>query len=124
MSRLAFPYRPAPSGRSDVEAYGSDPHCRQLLELLILTLVGERPMRPDLGSPVIQLLFGAGNGPTAIALQASLQATITQWLGHLIDLHDLSVAFDEAEAVLEIVVTYETLATRTPGRAVVRKDLA
>lgn len=123
MSRLAFPFGPAPSGRSATVAYGSDAHVRQLLELLVFTMAGERVMRPDLGSPVMQMVFGAGNGPVAIALQATLQATITQWLGHVLELHDLSVGFDERDAVLEVVVTYETLATKTGGRLVVRKDL-
>jgi phage baseplate assembly protein W len=104
-------------------AYGSDAHVRQMLELLIFTMAGERVMRPDLGSPVRQMVFSAGNGPVAIALQAALQAAITQWLGHLLELQDLSVAFDENEAALEVVVTYETLASKTGGRLAVRKDL-
>jgi phage baseplate assembly protein W len=123
VTRLAFPYGPAPSGRSAVVAYGSDAHVRQMLELLIFTLAGERVMRPDLGSPVMQMVFGAGNGPASIALQAALQATITQWLGHVLDLHELSVSFDERDAALEVVVTYETLLTKTAGRLDVRKDL-
>jgi hypothetical protein len=123
MSRLAFPYGPAASGRSATVAYGSDAHVRQMLELLIFTLAGERVMRPDLGSPVLQMVFGAGNSPEALALEATLQATITQWLGHVLDLHDLSVRFDEKDAALEVVVTYETLGTKTGGRVVVRKDL-
>jgi uncharacterized protein len=123
MSRLAFPFRTAPSGRSATVAYGSDAHVRQMLELLIFTMAGERVMRPDLGSPVMQMVFGAGNGPVAIALQAALQAAVTQWLGHVLELRDLAVTFDENDAVLEVVVTYETLATRTGGRLVVKKDL-
>lgn len=123
MSRLAFPFGPAPSGRSAAVTYGSDAHVRQMLELLIFTMAGERVMRPDLGSPVRQMVFSAGNGPVAIALQAALQAAITQWLGHVLELQDLSVAFDEKEAVLEVVVTYETLASKTAGRLTVRKDL-
>ena len=124
MTRLAFPYAIAPSGRSATVQYGSDGHVRQMLELLIFTLAGERVMRPDLGSPVTQLVFTAGNGPAAIALQAALEAAITQWLGHLLELHDLSVRFDEGEAVLEVVVTYETVLTRTAGSLSVRKDVA
>lgn len=123
MTRLVFPYAPAPSGRSATVSYGSDAHVRQMLELLIFTLAGERVMRPDLGSPVMQMVFGAGNGPTAIALQAALEATITQWLGHVLELHDLSVTFDEGDAVLEVVVDYESLRTKTGGRFAVRKDL-
>ena len=63
------------------------------------------------------------HSPFGIALQATLQATITQWLGHVLDLHDLSVRFSETDAVLEIDVTYETLASKTGGRLTVRKDL-
>ncbi len=124
MTRLAFPYGLAASGRSATVSYGSDAHVRQMLELLIFTLAGERVMRPDLGSPVTQLVFAAGNGPAAIALQATLQATITQWLGHVLELQDLSVTFDEDNAALGIVVAYETLLTRTRDVLAVRKDLA
>ena len=123
MSRLAFPFGPASSGRSAAVAYGSDAHVRQMLELLIFTMAGERVMRPDLGSTVRQMVFSAGNGPLAIALQAALQAAITQWLGHVLELQDLSVAFNEQDAALEVVVTYETLASKTAGRLTVRKDL-
>lgn len=123
MTRLAFPFGSAASGRSATVAYGSDAHVRQALELLIFTMAGERVMRPDLGSPVKQMVFGAGNGPVAIALQATLQATIAQWLSQILELHDLSVAFDENDAALEITVTYEALASKTAGRLTVRKEL-
>lgn len=123
MTRLAFPFAAGPDGRSRTVAYGSDAHCRQLLELLILTMVGERVMRPELGSPVRQMLFSAGNGPVAIALEATLQATIAQWLSGVISLIDLSVTFADADAVLDIAVTYETLLSRTQARLDLRKDL-
>lgn len=121
MSRLAFPFAVAPSGRIAGVDYGSEPHVRQMLELLVFTLVGERPMRPDFGSPVTQMLFAAGNGPVAAALEATVQAAITQWLGHVLILHDLDVAFDEAAAMLDIAITYETRAARTVGRLEIRK---
>jgi phage baseplate assembly protein W len=123
MTRLAFPYGVAASGRSATVTYGSDANVRQMLELLIFTLAGERVMRPDLGSPVTQLVFAAGNGPAAIALQATLQATITQWLGHVLELRDLSVTFNEGDAALEIIVSYETLLTKSADVLAVRKDL-
>jgi phage baseplate assembly protein W len=122
MSRLAFPFTAAPSGRSASVAYGSDAHVRQMLELLIFTMAGERVMQPDLGSPVQQMVFAAGNGPVAIGLQATLQAAITQWLGHVLALQDLSVNFAESDAALEITCTYEVLASKTVGRLTVSKD--
>jgi phage baseplate assembly protein W len=124
MTRLAFPYGPAASGRSATVTYGSDAHVRQMLELLIFTMAGERVMQPNLGSPVKHMVFGAGNGPVAVALQATLQATITLWLGKVLELHDLSVTFDENEAALEVAVTYENLATQTAGKVAIRKELA
>src|SRR5262249_32116843 len=123
MTRLTFPFAPAPSGRSATVDYGSDAQVRQMLELLIFTMAGERAMRPDVGSPVQQMVFNAGNSPVAIALQATLQAAITQWLGHVLALHDLSVNFAEHEAALEIVCTYEVLWSKTGGRLTVRKEL-
>ena len=122
MTRLAFPFVPAPSGRSASVDYGSDAQVRQMLELLIFTMAGERVMRPDLGSPVKQMVFNAGNGPVAIALQATLQAAIAQWLGQVLELHDLSVDFAENDAALEITCTYEVLASKTGGRLTVRKE--
>ena len=123
MTRLAFPFAIAPSGRSATVEYGSDAHVRQMLELLVLTICGQRVMRPDLGSPVLQMVFGAGNSPVAAALQATLQAAITQWLGHVLELVDLTVSFDEATAMLEVSVTYETLASRASTRHTLRKRI-
>ena len=120
MSRLAFPFGPAGDGRSATLRYGSDAHVRQMLELLILTMVGERVMRPDFGSPVKQMLFGAGEGPVAIGLAATLEATITQRLGHILSLEDLDVNFAAAEAVLDIVVSYTVLATGAADQVAVR----
>jgi phage baseplate assembly protein W len=124
VTRLAFPFGPGADRRSAGLAYGSDAHVRQMLELLILTMTGERVMRPDFGSPVKQMLFGAGNGPVAIGLAATLEATITQQLGDVLALEKLDVDFEEAEAVLEIVVTYSVLATGTADQLPVRTGVA
>jgi phage baseplate assembly protein W len=124
VTRLAFPFAPGADGRSATVAYGSDAHVRQMLELLILTLIGERVMRPDFGSPVRQMLFGAGQGPAAIALEATLEATISQRLGHVLELEDLAVTFVDAEAVLDIVVTYVVLASGARDQLPVRTGVA
>lgn len=124
MTRLAFPYGFDAEGRSDALAYGDDAHLRDMLELLILTLVGERVMRPDLGSPVLQMVFGHGDGPTALALKASLEATISQWLDHVLRLRNLTARYVEVDAVLEIVVEYETRRSGQVSELIVRKAVA
>ena len=123
MSRLSFPFGPTPLGRSDGVDYASDAHVRQLLELLIFTVPGERVMRPELGSPVRQMVFGPLEGPASLALEAALQATVRQWLGHVLTLVDLAVTVLEEDAALEVAVTYETVRTRASGEVRVRKDL-
>lgn len=123
MSRLAFPFGPTPLGRSAVVDYGSDAHVRQLLELLVFTVPGERVMRPDLGSPVRQMIFGPLGGPASQALEAALHATIQQWLGHVLTLVELTVAVLDEDAALEVAITYEVVRTRSTGQLRFRKDL-
>ncbi|MDD7942414.1 GPW/gp25 family protein [Actinomycetospora lutea] len=121
--RLAFPFRPSALGRSDVVAYGSDAHVRQMLELLVFTVPGERVMRRDLGSPVRQRVFGPLGGATAVALDSALSAAIGQWLGDVLTLIDLTVTGLDADAALEVVIVYEIRATRMVGEVRVRQDL-
>jgi len=124
MTRLAFPFRADADGRSAVVANGSPDHVRQMLELLILTNSGERVMRPDLGSGVLQMLFAPGNGAAAHALEAALAATITQQLGQYLELQALSLAFDDERAVLQIRIDYWLIAAHAPGQLTVERGLA
>ena len=100
MTRLAYPFAIAPSGRSATVDYASDAQVAQMVRQLVLTTIGERVMRPDLGSPARQMVFAAGNGAVGIALQATLQATIAQWLGHVLVLHEVAVDFGEGSGRL------------------------
>ncbi|MFN9645966.1 MAG: GPW/gp25 family protein [Cyanobacteriota bacterium] len=109
--RLAFPFTATPLGQATAWPYGSARHVRDCLELLILTGPGERVMRPAFGSQAREMLFASGNGPAAVALEAALQATVTQELGHLLDLINLQVDNDEAAAALLISLTYAVKAT-------------
>jgi len=121
--RLAFPFRPTALGRSDTVAYGSDTHVRQMLELLVFTVPGERVMRPDLGSPVHQMVFGPVGGATAVALEAALQAAVQQWLADVLTLLDLTVTALDEDAAVEVAITYEVRSSRTAGDLRLRKDL-
>ena len=123
MTRLAFPFGVTALGQSAAVPYGSDAHVRQMLELLVFTMPDERVMRPDMGSPVRQMVFAPGGGPAAIALEAALQAAIQQWLGAVLTLLDLSVTAHEGQAVLDIAITYEVKASRTTGELALRKEL-
>jgi phage baseplate assembly protein W len=123
MTRLAFPFGVNALGQGAGVAYGSDAHVRHMLELLIFTMPDERVMRPDLGSPVRQMVHAGSGGPVAIALEAALQSSIQQWLGSVMTLLDLRVSADGPEGVLDISITYEVKASRMTGDLPLRKEL-
>lgn len=122
MSRLAFPFAAAASGRADTVAYGDDAHVRNMLELLIMTMPGARVMNPDFGSPVAQMAFAPADAVIAHALQAALHAAIDQQMSSLISLRDLNVAFDEDSAAMTIEVVYEVLRSKTLDKLRLPKD--
>lgn len=122
MSRLAFPFAASASGRAAIVEYGDDAHIRQMLELLVMTMPGERVMRPNFGSPVAQMLFAPADAAIAHALEAALHAAIDQGLSDLLTLRDLNVTFEEGSAALSIEIVYEVKRSKTMARAVLRKD--
>ena len=123
MSRLAFPFGPAATGRAASVEDGDDAHIRQMLELVVMTMPGGRVMLPTFGSPVTQMLFAPVDAAVAHALQASLAATIGLWMGALIDLRNLTVDFVDDDAALEIQITYEVRRSRTAAPPLrLRKD--
>jgi len=123
MSRLAFPFAVTALGRSDQVPYGSAAHVRQMLELLVPTLPGERVMRPELGTPAHQLVFGSQDAPVTLALSAALQSSIQQWLGEVLTLRDVVVDTSGEEGVLEIAIAYEVRASGATDEVRLRRTL-
>ncbi len=79
-------------------------HIRDLIEQLLFTTPGERVNRPDFGSGVLSLIFAPNSPELATAMQITIQASIEQWLGDLIDLQTLEVT--NVDSSLYIVVEY------------------
>jgi phage baseplate assembly protein W len=99
---IDFPFRIGADGRTAVT---SDPnHVRDMIELVLFTQAGERVMRPDFGTGLLQFVY-AGNSPElAAALKLTVQAALAQFLGDVIEVRELAVEAIEAE--LRITVTY------------------
>lgn len=99
---IDFPFHITGDGRT---ATTDDPgHVREMIELLLFTQPGERPMRPDFGTGLLQFVF-AGNSPElASAMNMTIQAALTQFLGDVIDVRDLRVEAIEAE--LRVTLAY------------------
>ncbi|OUL29685.1 hypothetical protein BV378_05590 [Nostoc sp. RF31YmG] len=81
-----------------------DSHIRDLIEQLLFTTPGERVNRPDFGCGVLSLIFAPNSPELATAMEITIQASIEQWLGDLIDLQTLEVT--NVDSSLYIVVEY------------------
>lgn len=84
-------------------------HVRQLIVQLLFTAPGERVNRPTFGSGVMQLVFAPNSDQLAATLHASTQAALQQWLGDLIEIHDLEIYTDDSK--LHIQLDYAIIKT-------------
>lgn len=104
---IAFPYQIGADGRS--MAATDAEHVRDMIEMLLFTQPGERVMRPDFGSGLLQTIFAPNSVELAATLQLTVQAALSQWLGDLIELHGVEVRSDDA--VLRVGVRYRLRST-------------
>ena len=79
-------------------------HVRALIEQVLFTNPGERVMRPDFGSGLLQLVFAPVGSEFAIATQALVQASLQRWLGDVLDVEAVVASHDDG--VLTVHVQY------------------
>ena len=104
---IGFPYRISGDGRT---AAASDAdHVREMIELLLFTHAGERVMRPDFGTGLLQFVFAGNSSELAAALQLTVSVALSQFLGDVIDVGELRVEAIEAE--LRVTLSYSLRAT-------------
>lgn len=100
---IAFPYRLSGMGRTATANEAE--HVRQLIEQVLFTMPGERINRPDFGSNLMQMVFAPQSDELATANQFLLQAALQKWLGELIIIEQVDIAFIEEK--LSITVQYQ-----------------
>jgi len=108
---IDFPLQIDPRGRTATTDDAD--HIRDMIEQLLFTAPGERVNRPDLGSGLLQMVFGPNSTELAAALQFTAQAAVQRHLGDLIDLQQLVVTADDA--TLAVTVSYVVRATQQPS---------
>ena len=118
MNRIGYPLQF--DGRGRTAQRGEEEYIRELIEQVLLTAPGERVMRPDFGSGVRQLLFGAASPEVASAAQYVVQGSLQQWLAGLINVEAVDVQAREGE--LLVSVKYVVRRSQSQGTAVVRLD--
>lgn len=101
-TNLRYPYRI--DGRGRTAEAGEEEYIRGLIEQVLFTSPGERVMRPDFGSGVMQLVFAPNSTELAATTQFLVQAALQQYLGNLIALEGVEV--ESSESTLRVIVRY------------------
>lgn len=99
---LRFPYQFDGRGRTAEAA--EEAYIRGLVEQVLFTAPGERVMRPEFGSGLMQLVFAPNSPELAATTQFLVQGALQQWLGNLIALEGVEV--EAIDATLRVTVRY------------------
>ncbi|MFB2976714.1 GPW/gp25 family protein [Microseira sp. BLCC-F43] len=81
-----------------------DEHIRDLIEQVLFTSPGERVNRPTFGSGILQLIFAPNSDALAAATQLTVQGSLQQWLGDLIQVEAVDVQSEDS--TLRVLVQY------------------
>jgi uncharacterized protein len=100
---IDFPFHFDRLGRT--AATNDQDHIRDMIEQLLFTNPGERVNRPDFGSGLLQLIFAPNSPELAATLQFTMQASLQQWLGDVIDIQALEVTSKDSK--LQVSLSYD-----------------
>jgi phage baseplate assembly protein W len=102
MVQVDFPFRF--DGRGRTAGTGEADHIRDLIAQVLFTSPGERVMRPDLGSGLLQLVFAPNRDVLAATTQMLVQSALQRWLGDRIRVEAVSV--QAVDATFSVTVQY------------------
>lgn len=89
----AFPLRTDPTG--SIALVVREREIEEAIRLVLGTAPGERPMRPEFGCRIHDLVFGPANASTAGEIAAEVRAALERWEPR-IEVQDVQVVFDAA----------------------------
>jgi phage baseplate assembly protein W len=97
------------SGETDIE---------QAIAIILSTAPGERPMRPEFGCRIHDLVFGPANATTAGEIAYEVRAALARWEPR-IEVVDVRVGFDRADAgTVYVDLRYTVRGTNDPRNLV------
>ncbi len=115
-SGWAFPMRTDASGA--LALVSGEREIEESIRLVLATAPGERPMRPEFGCAIHELVFAPVNGSTAGRIAHDVRACLDRWEPR-IEVRDVEVSIDpERPAVLYIDVRYTVRGTNNPRNLV------
>ncbi len=100
---IKFPFQFDQKGRT--AASDEDGHIIDMIEQVLFTSPGERVNRPTFGSGLMQLVFQPNSDEMAAAVQFLVQGSLQQWLGNLIEVHNVEVQNPDSSILIKVVYT-------------------
>jgi phage baseplate assembly protein W len=114
-----YPYRIDSRRRTAVT--DDDDWVRDLIEQILFTVPGERVNRPEFGCGLLQLVFAPNSNELAAATQFTIGAALQQWLGDLVQVHDVHV--EAEDAILRVTVQYIVVRTQQQRTATFSREV-
>ncbi|WP_433262978.1 GPW/gp25 family protein [Actinosynnema sp. CS-041913] len=113
---LAFPIHTDATG--SVALVGGEREIVESIRLILATAPGERPMRPEFGCAIHDLVFAPADAATAGRIAYEVRLSLERWEPR-ITLADVSVGFDEVDqGTLLIDIRYALRGTNDPRNLV------
>jgi hypothetical protein len=113
---LAFPLATDASGR--IALVDRDDELRQSMRLILGTAFGERPMRPEFGCGIHDIVFSPANATTAGRVAYEVRASLEQWEPR-VDVLDVDVSFSpESASTMYVDVSYTPRGINDPRNLV------
>lgn len=113
---ISFPLRTTASGM--LATVGQDQELREAMRLILGTAKGERPMRPEFGCGIHDLIFAPANSTTAGLVAQEVRRSLSRWEPR-VEVDDVTIRYDEANTALMYVgITYKVKGGNDPRNLV------
>ncbi|BDM71355.1 hypothetical protein HEK616_48420 [Streptomyces nigrescens] len=110
-SGWSFPLRIGPTG--GIALVSGEREIEEAIRLVLATAPGERPMRPEFGCAIHDLVFAPVNEQTAGRIQHEVYVTLDRWEPR-IEVTDVEVTAGTDRSVLYIDIRYQIRGTNNP----------
>ncbi|WP_121747716.1 GPW/gp25 family protein [Streptomyces sp. E2N166] len=110
-SGWSFPLRIGPTG--GIALVSGEREIEEAMQLVLATAPGERPMRPEFGCAIHDLVFAPVNEQTAGRIQHEVYTSLDRWEPR-IEVHEVEVTAGDDRSVLYIDVRYSIRGTNNP----------
>nr|MBA2571026.1 GPW/gp25 family protein [Chloroflexota bacterium] len=112
----AFPLRTDATGRIALVTGAQE--LEEAIRLILATAPGERPMRPEFGCAIHDLVFASADAATAGRVAHEVRTALTRWEPR-VEILGVEISFDEMDrGVLYIDIRYQPTSTNDPRNLV------